>query len=200
MIPQGLIAQIGMIIVSVGIYFSYIQPTFNAVSATNEQIEIIKIEREKVSSVNDQLNSLIVKSQELTVDEKRGMDAYLPAVIDPVTVQRDILLIAKEANIELTDLSADEVIMPSETTATEESDSGYTQLQRQKFVVTFAVPYQNLKYFLGLLELNNYPLYVRELNIKEDKAEKSQTNSLGVELVLETYGFSVPQGDPVPSE
>lgn len=200
MIPQGLIAQIGMLILSVGIFFSYIQPTYNAISATNEQIDTIKIERDKVSSVNDMLNSHLAKAQELTAEERRGMDVYLPASIDSVAVQRDLLSIATEANIQLAGLAVGEVIPAAVTDGTETSVSKYTKLQRQTFTTTFSVSYQNLKYFLGLLETNNYPLFVRDLVITENTTEGNRAGTVGVELVVETYGFSLPDEAPLLNE
>lgn len=189
-----------MIIISVGIFLSYIQPTYNTISATNEQIETIKVEREKVSSVNDMLNTHLAKAQELTTEEKRSMDMYLPATIDPVAVQRDILLIADEANIDLAGLTAGEVVSGAALIGAEESGSKYSKLQRQTFNLTFSVPYQDLKYFLGLLESNSYPLYVRGINISGATGEKNRADTVSVELRVETYALPLPADAPLSDE
>lgn len=200
MIPQGLILQIGMIVIAGGIFFTYISPTYTQVAATNEEIATIKTERDRVKVVNDKLNDLLSKAQNINSLDRQLLATYLPAEIDPLAVQRDILSIAQAAQVELTSLAAKEVSAAGSAPAPDQDGTNPGPvLQKQQFIISFKDSYENLKNFLGLLEINNYPLHIRELDISgvEKSTERSASaTDLGVDIVLETYALAAPSGRP----
>lgn len=187
-----------MLVVAVGIFFTYIQPTYQAVSATKAEIADVLVEREKVSAVNDKLNSLLVTANKFTAEQNLRMETYLPAVIDPVSVQRDLLFIADEAGITLTGLSTDKPVTLVVASEEGQTPGVYDRLQKQQFGVSFDVPYEDLKQFLGLLEINHYPLYIRELEISRT-TKFSGANMVSVDLTIETYAAPLPVGTAVPT-
>lgn len=195
MIPKGLITQIGMIVVAVGIFVTYVQPALNRVRVNQDEIAVMRTEREKVALVNNTLASLVARAENIEPTQYQKLLTYLPREIDVVTVQRDVLAIAEEAGIELTDLSAlkDKNGVAPESVS---SDPTLATLQRHAFTVGFTDTYDNIKRFFTLVERNHYPLHVAELKfatLGQGSGEEANrvANELPVSITLETFALDL---------
>ena len=70
MIPKGLFTEIIMIGLVVGIVFTYIRPSFADITKIQDDIMLYQTEREKVSAVNDTLESMVAKMDEVSIGDK----------------------------------------------------------------------------------------------------------------------------------
>ena len=61
MMPTGLFSQIALIVLSLGIVFTYISPNLDEVKKTQDTIGIYQAERAKVSDVNTKLDQVAAK-------------------------------------------------------------------------------------------------------------------------------------------
>lgn len=210
MIPQGLFTQIALIILSVGILFTYVHPKFEEISANQDSIAAYREEQQKVSAVNATLSALSAKANSLSPDDQSRLDTYLPNSVDGIAVQRDLLFIAEEAEIELTSLA-----YASDSTASGAGQRGgrnnaatLTPIERgarselvpHSFTLGFAADYETIKTFLDLLTTNNYPLEVVSLGLGSAEAASGvggptaspqASDALTAELTLVTYALRV---------
>lgn len=191
MIPKGLFTQIAMIGLSIGIFFTYIQPSFSEVKKDQDAILRYQEERAKVQAVNIKLNELVLKAEEISPTERTALDTYVPSEVDTVAVQRDLLLIAQAAGVELTALSGTAAGAPTAGVA-EESLSTRTRLVSHEFSFAFTAPYETIKEFLELIEKNNYPLTLTSLSIAaaaENPETAQQTDDLSAAVTVTTYAL-----------
>lgn len=200
MIPKGLFTQLAMIALSIGIFFTYIQPSFTEVKADQDTILRYQEERSKVSEVNVKLNELVLKSEQITPDERKALQTYVPSELDEVAVQRDLLIIAEKAEVELTKLTSGvstDVPVPAEGAVV----SGRSRLVPYDFGISFSAPYETIKDFLALVETNNYPLVLSSLSITGEtnlETEGAATDdNLVADIVLTTYALEFTD-EPVP--
>jgi hypothetical protein len=199
MIPKGLFTQIAMIGLSIGIFFTYIQPTFSTVKANQDTILNYQQEEAKVTGVNAKLNELIAASDQITLAERSALNTYVPNEVDIITVQRTLLDMAESLDIELTSLASAEVV-PDGTMPEEGAAIARSTLVPYTFELGFVAPYDVFKEFLALLEVSEYPLVVSELAITgagaeaDGEAVATDTNEVSVTLTLETYALSMEEG------
>ncbi len=194
MIPQGLIAQVAMIILSVGIAFWYLKPTVEQVRVDQDVIARYETELQNVTAVNAKLDDLIRRSKEFTEADRGRLRTYLPFEVDSVAVQRDLLALFNEADIELTSLSAGEGGGVTASPAEGEMMVGGGTLIPHTFVTTFSASYEDLKDLLLLIEENHYPLHVTTLSVTaggEGDEGVAPSGDLGIDLTLTTYSLSM---------
>jgi uncharacterized lipoprotein len=96
---NGIFAQIAIIIVAVAIVVSYVHPTMQSISETQEDTITYELERQKVNAVNAQLAELMSKMDSVSAADQRKLDMYLPEQLDDVNVVRDLYLMAQEAQV-----------------------------------------------------------------------------------------------------
>jgi hypothetical protein len=199
MFPKNLFTNIFLIALSVGIFFTYLKPTFARIEADQNLIAQYRDELTKVQSVNARLDQLADKAKQLSSEDRDRMYTYLPNEVDTVTVQRDVLLIAKSVGISLTGLSAPDTGEGGEVSTPTEADGGEVErslLRSYDITVNFAASYDVLKKFLAALEQSHYPLHVSALSIS---AEAGQTTAgsarsagdLGVAMTITTYAMEM---------
>ncbi len=183
MIPKGLFTQIGMMIISVGIIITYIQPSFAEVEVIQDNIEKYQIEREKVVSVNSKLSSLALTMDSVSGEDKRRLQTYLPDAVDSISVSRDIYLITEQAGVfyKGVEYAGQEKETRNRNRTETTSD---TATEPHTFSLTVEATYEQLKDLLRLLEQNSYPLEVHNMEIT-----KMEGGFLGVSLDLVTYSF-----------
>ncbi len=199
MFAKGLFTNLVLIIVSVGIFFTYLQPNFNSIRTDQDVIAQYQQERSKVQMVNARLNELASAADQLSIDERNRMYTYLPNEVDEVAVQRDILLIAESMGIDLTTLSyAGRVGVTPVVDESGEVQSTRSSLIPHQFNVAFSVTYDQFKEFLGLLEQSNYPLHVSGLTVSGSAAESADSDdsstadsTLGITMTITTYAIEM---------
>ncbi len=199
MFAKGLFTNLVLIIVSVGIFFTYLQPNFSSIRTDQDVIAQYQQERSKVQMVNARLNELATAADQLSIDERNRMYTYLPNEVDEVAVQRDILLIAESMGIDLTTLS----YAGRAAAAPVVDESGAAQPIRSsliphQFNVAFSVTYDQFKEFLSLLEQNNYPLHISDLTVSASAAESADSGdssttdgTLGIAMTITTYAIEM---------
>ena len=188
MMPTGLFSQIALIILSVGIVFTYITPKLDEVEKAQDNIGVYQTEREKVSDVNAKLDQVAAKLNTINTDDQRKLLTYMPDSVDTVAVPRDIKAIADGAGLLLGQV---EYVGPKVNPA----NSGFIDPsmldalaqnsddpEAHVFAVDFESSYEQVKKFIGDLEKNAYPLEVHDLVIK-----KSEGGFLSVQMKIVTY-------------
>lgn len=202
MIPQGLITQLAMIAIAVGIVFTYIKPMFEQVSASQDQIAVYRDELEKVRQVNATLNSLLARADDMSEDDRRRLYTYMPNSVDTIAVQRDLLLIAEAAGIQVTSVGVGTegagVSTQTGEVSLEEGSTGRSMVVPYAFNLDFSAPYDEIKNFLSTLESNEYPLVVTEMTIAgsgeggaSENVNLASLDTLPVQLTLETYALEL---------
>lgn len=193
MMPTGLLSQIALIVLSVGIVFTYITPKLDEVKKTQDTIGIYKIERSKVSAVNMKLDQVAANLNSINTDDQRKLLIYMPDSVDTVAVPRDIKTIADNSGLILNQIK---YLGPNVSpTATDFIDPSLLGAQANisdapeahTFAVDFESSYEQVKQFLGDLEKNGYPLEVHDLVIK-----KAEGGFLSVQMKIVTYDRIVP--------
>ncbi len=191
--PTGLFSQIALIILSVGIIFTYITPTLDEIKKTQDTITVYKTEREKVSDVNLKLDQIASRLNSINTDDQKKLLTYMPDSVDTVAVPRDIKAIADKNGLILKQIK---YVGPQE--AAEQStfvDPGMiaalpaesTDPEAHTFAVEFEAAYEQIKQFLGDLEQNGYPLEVHDLVI-----EQTEGGFLSVKMKVVTYDRIIP--------
>jgi len=165
MLSKNLFIQIAMITISIGIIVTFVEPTFGEIGGLQDDIAVYQTERQKVSSVNAQLDSLITVLNTVATDDQRRLVTYMPDEVDTINVVRDLSLISDEA--EVVYISA--AYVGEATSNTEQDDSGeaeFVQPQEYTFDLSIEGTYEQIKNLFGLLEQNNYPIDVQTLSIQ----------------------------------
>jgi Tfp pilus assembly protein PilO len=197
MMPTGLFSQISLIILSVGVVFTYVTPTLDEIKKTQDTITVYETEREKVSDVNLKLDQVASTLNSISTEDQRKLLSYMPDSVDTVSVPRDIKAIADKNGLILEQISyigpeepaiAATFIDPSQTTGASQQSS---DPETHTFSVEFESSYEQIKQFLSDLEKNAYPLEVHDLVI-----EQTEGGFLSVDMKLVTYDRITPS-DPV---
>ncbi len=213
MIPKGLFAQIGLLLLAVGIIFTYIRPTFEEIGQTQDEILTYQTEIEKVTMVNQKLMSMVATIDSTTIDDRQRLLAYMPNTVDILLVPRDIQTIVERTGGILDSVSYDGVRNDESSQDNSGTTNAYTNTNQQAaggqfantssvstvsekptahaFSVSFAGNYQQVKNFLSALETNHYPLEVHQLTLSP-----AEGGFLNAELELVTYSHL----DPSPQE
>ena len=181
MIPNGLFTQIGIAVLSVGIIVSYIRPTFTNIAVKQDQIAVYQVERAKVSEVNTQLSSFMSTISNISPTDNRKLLTYMPDTVDVIGVPRDIEFITEEVGVLLKQISYEG--LEDIRYGDEEDPATSLRPLPYLFSVSFEGSYEQIKGVLQLLEQNEYPLEVRELDIN-----KVEGGFLAASLTLATYG------------
>jgi len=180
MIPKGLFAQIGMVILSVAIIITYVEPAFRDIGEVQDNIAVYQTEKEKVSLVNDQLNSLLQIQKDVSLVDQNRLLTYMPDedTIDPIAIPRDLALISVQAGVIYKNAAFVGSSDKSSADVTEEDPQAYT------FSYSVEGTYTQVKNLFSLLEQNHYPLEVRDLSIS-----RIEGGFLSVEMTIDTYAY-----------
>jgi hypothetical protein len=200
MMPTGLFSQIALIILSVGIIFTYVIPSLTEIKKTQDTVTIYQTEREKVSEVSLKLDNKASQLNSISAEDQRKLLTYMPDSVDTVAVPRDIKAIADKSGIVLGQIvyeGAEDPIsndLVADPAATVVAQTSYDP-EAHAFSVTFVASYDQLKQFLGDLELNAYPLEVHDMSVGT-----SEEGFLSVEMKIITYDRIVPVAPVDPSQ
>lgn len=180
MIGNSLLTQVVIAGIAIGIVITYIQPTMEKISSRQDEIAQTKSELERVNAVNARLNQLVEQTNAISQRDKLALTTYLPDQIDTVQVLKDISSMTQIAGLVTTALTytGEETVRPSS-----QEDDAVAPLVHG-FDLTVDGPYENIKQLLLLLEQNNYPLEVMDLNITP-----TEGGLLTVAIKLNTYTY-----------
>jgi hypothetical protein len=183
MIPKGLFTQIVMVIMSVGIIFTYVKPSLSATANVQEDIVRYQEELEGVVSVNSRLSGLVSEMESVSNEDMRRLVTYMPDAIDEISVSRDLLLITKEAGVLFKDVAYHEGRDSNRSTknkaaVSEDFPTPYA------FQLSIQGTYAQVKNFFSLLERNNYPIEVHEISVGAVEG-----GFLNADMQLVTYGY-----------
>jgi hypothetical protein len=177
MIQKGLFSQIVIVIISVALIMTYIQPTLAGIADKQDDIQVYNNEAENVIRVNSRLNQLVTDLESVSQGDRERLRTYLPTTIDEVVVMRHLLLISERAQVAYLDSQYNgDINLPF---GDEEID-----LIAHSFSLSVEGSYQQIKELIRLIELNEYPLEIHNLSI-------NQLNGffLGVSFDLVTYQY-----------
>lgn len=187
MIPNGLFTQVGMIILSLGIFFTYVQPTFQDISGVQDDIAVYQTKIGNVAEVNKKLDSLVERLESASAEDRSRLLTYMPDAVDEIAVPRDLFLIANQAGVLYVKSS-----YLSEFSETVSPDDELREDLPQPHQVDLAVEgtYSQIKNLVSLLEQNNYPLEIYNLDI-----DRLEGGFLGANFTIRTYSYKSPLVD-----
>lgn len=174
MIPKGLFSQIALIIISIGIIFTYIKPAFSSISETQNKIAGYQTEHGKVLEVNNELDRQLATVESVSTTDYRRLLTYMPDTVDFISVLRDLKFISEEAGVVLMDVAGGEAVIEDKKSAAsyfaETGNPNESEIQddaSHAYLFTLSVQgsYQQIKDLLNIMELNDYPLQVNSLSI-----------------------------------
>lgn len=195
MIPKGLFSQIAMIILSIGIVFTYVKPEFANIAEVQDSIAVYQAELEKVASVNDKLAELKSKMDRTSSIDQRKLLAYMPDSVDEINVMRDLDIITKTAGFESADISYED----SSKGGGSSRNSGLVESPdmptSESFKLTVEGDYVQIKTLFALLEKNQYPLEVTMVDITKssDGEDPSRDGLLSAEIGISTFAYKMPE-------
>jgi hypothetical protein len=197
MMPTGLFSQIALIILSVGIIFTYIKPALGEIGTTQDTIVVYQTERQKVSDVNQKLDQVTSSVNTVSSEDKLRLVTYIPDQVDTVAVPRDLKAITDSVGAILLQV---EYEGPETATAAPSfvdpsllpSAPAFSSLEPEAHVFNFEfeASYEQVKSVLQAIEKNAYPLEVHDLTIQNAKG-----GFLSVTMKVVTYDRLPP---PVP--
>lgn len=193
MITNSPIIQLFMVILAVAIVLLYIQPTVEAIRATQDQTAVYQSELDRVTAVNDMLQRHINTINTLPLSDVQALERYIPTTIDEIAVMRDLRLLVSEVGINLTTLKYGGPVTPTageEVTGTGSAPSA--ALIPLGFSLGVETTYDGLKNLLRALEINNYQLTVTSADIAP-----GEDDLLLVTLELVAYALEAPGSDGV---
>ncbi len=185
MIPNGLFTQIAMMAVSVGIIFTYVQPTFVDIGAVQDEIAIYQVERQKVAEVNTRLSSLIQQLNSISAVDQRALLTYIPDTVDSIAVPRDLKFIAEESGVFFKQATYEGIVTDNVFT---DAVDDISIPEAHRFNLSVDGTYGQIKNLLRLLEQNNYPLEIRTLDIGQVDG-----GFLSAEVGIVTYSQRLPK-------
>jgi hypothetical protein len=187
MIPNGFFTQVGMVIVSVAIVFTVVEPTIAEIGEIQDDISVYQTERDKVISVNSRLSSLLSVLESVPVADNRRLLTYLPNSVDEISVLRDLYIMVNESGAQYINVANESSV------ATNQRGSRVQQVQigendpiPHTFVLAIEGTYVQIKRLLALLEQNHYLLEVKGLTIQSNEG-----GFLKADITLVTYSYQI---------
>ncbi len=176
--------QLFMVILAVSTLLFYIQPTITNVRAVQDQMSIYQSELDRVNEVNTLLSKHISDINLLPLSDIKALERYVPTVVDEIAVMRDLQLLAREVNVQLTELefAGRKVSEATEDVSTKPVMDG----SPAKFSMSITSNYAGLKAFLAGIEANDYQIMVDSLKITPTDGQ------LLANLQLSTYELGLP--------
>jgi hypothetical protein len=178
MILNSFFTQIVMLVLSVGMLFFYVRPTFGEIGTVQDSILQYQEELGRVNEVNARLASLVAKLNSISASDMKALLTYLPDEIDHVAVSRDIYLMSELSEVHLKNIEYSNAIV----NAANRGLSDVEQPVRHEFTINGEGSYEQIKKFLELFENNNYPLEVVDMQI-----QAAETGLINIEMTVATY-------------
>jgi hypothetical protein len=161
--PIGLISQIAVIGLAIAIVALYVRPAFAEIGVIQNKVLEFSLAREQVTKTNSVLAARVSELESITVNDRNRLSTYMPQLLDEVGVLRDIEIIAQNSALNYSAIqhNGSRVDGSVDARLLETVDLPV----QQEFTITVEGDYSALKDFLSMLEQNEYPLQVHELQI-----------------------------------
>lgn len=174
-----------MIVLAIGIGYFYVMPTFNSIGEMQDDIALYKSEREKIEGVNMQLIELVNRLEGVPASDQRKLLTYLPDQVDSIAVSRLLQRMGVASGLLVEAVSYEDVRLDYVDDAEQSEMADYPI--PHEFSMTVLGSYQQIKNFLSVLETNEYPLEVHQLDISVVEG-----NFLEASLSVITYSHTEP--------
>jgi hypothetical protein len=179
MIPKGLFTQIGLLLLAVGIVVTYIRPSFAEITEAQNQIAIYMQERENIESFNDVLSERLNTIDSVPEGSRDRLLTYMPNSVDAVAVMRDLEDLAQNAGVVVNDITDGGPVERERRRGVIYEDAQAMVLDgpfAYSFSLTVRGSYNQVKDMLARFGRNNYPLEVRNLNMRADEGGFIEAN------------------------
>lgn len=190
---SGIFAQVGLLVVSVIIVVSYIQPTLTSIGSVQDEIYDFEEALNNATELNRLLSTLVAQVNAVPVANQRALERYMPDTVDSVAVLSDLEVMTLNNQLALLSASGEnsEVTLSSRAAADPLADfnprsSINKSLVAQDFTLSLLGRYENFLAFLNTVENNVYPLDVVSLSFTPPTEGTLYTYS----LTLRTYSMS----------
>lgn len=162
-----LIAQVVLIVTSLVIIFTFINPSFETIRATQNETYQYQEAVGKASELNARLQELVMAKESFDPADLDKLERLVPTKIDKLQVMKDIESIFENRNMKIDSLSASDEISPAMGVTVEGQPvvEGIS-VTYQDFEITFTGTYEQLKEVLTLMEANATLLEIMELNFE----------------------------------
>ncbi len=160
----GLVAQICMMVAAVGVAFLYTVPAFDKVGIVQSETNEYQTLRTKIENINAQLANHVSQVSAISPTNLDRLSVYMPQTVDEAHVMRDIKIIAESSNVTFNEVSYEGPVKESDNDE-ESAGASLVESGRHSFAVGVDGRYDQLKDFLSLLEKNEYPLEVFQVEI-----------------------------------
>lgn len=197
--------QILLLIIAGAIAFGVIKPKFADIRADQNEIVSYRKAIENIGKYNQTLQTLLNQYSALPAVDRDALLRYLPESVDVAAVSRDIGNIVELNRLLLLDISFSEptpittslnegVVVDPYMTETYSETGGVVDvtgippsgLYSQRFQVSAAGTYDQMKEMLRDFEQNNYPLRLIEFSFSLDD---SSSGLIQYSFTLETYAL-----------
>jgi len=171
----GLFAQFVTLLLSIAIVFVYIMPTFEEISAVQNEIAAYELQIKRASEVNLSLQGHVKTIGAIPTEDIQRLQTYMPPTVDEIAVMRDIRFIINQSRMMF------KTVAYSGSDVESEAEAAFAP-KVHEFTAAAEGTYSQVKNLLSLLEQNEYPLeaYVVELSPLEG-------GFLTLNLTLRTY-------------
>lgn len=92
------------IIIAVGLFFTYIQPTFSEVRMIQDETAQYAEATEKATELQQRITQLKAQQERISQEDRARLETLLPNVLDEVTLLIDINTLASAHNLILSDI------------------------------------------------------------------------------------------------
>ena len=162
-----LIAQVVLIVTSLVIIFTFINPSFETIRATQNETYQYQEAVGKATELNARLQELVMTKESFDPADLDKLERLVPTKIDKLQVMKDIESIFENRSIKINSLSANDEISPALGVTVEgQPVVEGVSVTYQDFEITFTGTYEQLKEVLTLMEANATLLEIMELNFE----------------------------------
>lgn len=170
----GLISQIGLLILSGIIAFTYVRPTLAEIGDLQDDLYSYNEAVERAEEFNQLINSLVQEIESIPARDRAALQIYMPSSIDSLQVISDIQAMAARSNLlldsaegadgdEVSEVTASEVVNNTGASVPDDANGSQSMLRQQQyqdFTMSLIGDYQRFVDFLNRVEQNAYPLDV----------------------------------------
>ena len=192
-----LITQVILITTSLVIIFTFIKPSFEHVSATQDELFEYRDAVAKASELNSRLQELIQIENSFSQRELQILETFIPSRIDELQVMSDLNNIMNSNNAVILTLKAVERQKSTQDVVLEgEKLVDESRLEYQDFDISFRASYDQMKEILTIIERNTYLLEVVKFGFTvapSNRVENSGVDEEGrvaYDMTLRAYSLS----------
>ncbi len=193
------LTQILLIVVSVIIIYTFIQPRFVTIGMMQDEVAEYQETVKNAGEFNAILSGLLAEERAIPDQDRLALEAFLPNEMDPLSVMADITTIVENNGAYVTELS--EGISENQQGEVVVDDEGAVPALRNynshEFMLSMVSDYQTLKAVLLDFERNKYLLEIASLTFGDTEGASSGSSGevegvsgFSVEITLRAYSLT----------